>query len=124
MTKQVHYSWQEFNEAMDTIANRIKTEGHLQRIKCIYGIPRGGLVIAVKLSHMLDLPLATLAEVVAYGHTLIVDDIIDSGNTLSHIGKLAACTATIHRVPGAMFVPDIWVEERAKNAWVIYPWEV
>jgi len=124
MTKRVHYSWQNFDDAVEVIANCVKAEGHLQHVEQIYGIPRGGLVLAVKLSHRLKLPLALLEDVVAYGHTLIVDDISDSGETLGHIGKLATCTATIHMVAGTAFIPDIWVEERAKDVWIVYPWEV
>ena len=124
MTKQIHYSWQNFDDAIEVLFNRIIAEGHIHHLKRIYGVPRGGLVLAVKLSHRLDLHLATLEEVVAYGHTLVVDDISDSGNTMKHIGKMAVCTATIHIVPGTIFVPDIWVEEKVKGDWVVYPWEV
>ncbi len=124
MTKQVHYSWQSFDDAMEVIANRVRAEGYLQYIKRIYGIPRGGLVLAVKLSHKLGLPLTTLEHVIAYGQTLVVDDISDTGDSLGHIGKLAICIATIHMVPGTTFVPDIWVEERAEDTWIVYPWEV
>jgi len=124
MTKQMHYSWQDFDGAVEVIASRVKAEGHLQHLECIYGIPRGGLVLAVKLSHRLNLPLATLEEAVARGHTFVVDDISDSGETLKHISKLAACVATIHVVDGTVFRPDIWVEEIAKDVWVVYPWEV
>ena len=123
MTKQIHYSWQNFDDAVEVIANRVRAEGHLQRVKRIYGVPRGGLVLAIKLSYRLGLPLATLQEV-AYGHTLVVDDISDSGETLMRLGRLAVCTATIHAVPGTTFVPDIWVEKRDKDTWVVYPWEV
>ncbi len=124
MSKRIYYSWPNFNDAMEVIASRVRAEGHLQRIKRIYGISRGGLVMAVKLSHRLGLPLATLEDVMVYGHTLIVDDISDSGETLKRVGKLAICTATIHMVPGTVFKPDIWVEEKARDTWIVYPWEV
>lgn len=124
MTKQIHYSWQNFDDAVEVIVSHVKAERHLLYIQRIYGVPRGGLVLAVKLSHRLGLPLATLEEVVAYGHAFIVDDISDSGNTMKHISKLAVCTATIHVVSKTVCMPDIWVEQRAKDAWVVYPWEV
>ena len=51
MTK--YYSWSEFDESVDYIANQCK--------KCkfsgIYGVPRGGLCLAVALSHKLNVQL-------------------------------------------------------------------
>lgn len=46
----------------------------------IYGVPRGGLIPAVMLCHLLKLPLVTHAF---EDRTLIVDDIVDSGKTLA-----------------------------------------
>lgn len=124
MTEQIHYSWQNFNDAVEVIANRVRAAGHLQHLKHIYGVPRGGLVLAVKLSHMLNLPMTDFETLIAEGDALVVDDISDTGTTMKRMNKLAACTATIHVVPGTICMPDIWVEERAKDAWVVYPWEV
>jgi len=123
-SKRILYSWQNFNDAMEVIVNRIRAERYLLHLERIYGLPRGGLVLAVKLSYRLGLPLATLEDVVAYGQTLVVNDISDSGESMRRIGKLAVCTATLHIVSEAAFVPDIWVEARDENAWVVYPWEV
>lgn len=119
----IHYSWKDFEQAVDTIVRRLKQTEIVSQCGRVYGIPRGGLVLAVTLSHRLGMPLATLDEVVAHGDALVVDDISDTGRTLQRFGPLGACTATLHLVPGTIYVPNIWVEERAPANWVIYPWE-
>lgn len=124
MTKREHYSWRDFGEAVEIICSKLRQDGLLKEIKGIYGIPRGGLVLAVALSHKLDLPLYSLEQVIAHGHALVVDDISDSGETLKRFGRLAECTATIHLVPGTSYVPDVWAEERSIDSWMVYPWEV
>jgi GTP cyclohydrolase I len=49
--------------------------------KNIYGIPRGGVLVALELAHHLDLPLTEKPD----DFTLIVDDLIDSGETLREV---------------------------------------
>ena len=120
----VAFTWQQFDEAVNIIVESLRRKGLASKVSQIYGIPRGGLVLAVVLSHRLNLPLVRLPEdVVIEGRTLIVDDISDSGRTLERWGPLGACTATIHKVPNTVYVPDIWVFERGVDYWVVYPWE-
>lgn len=49
-----HYSWSAFGKDIETIASTL--QGY--KFDEIYGIPRGGLIIAVVLSHRLELPLS------------------------------------------------------------------
>ena len=123
MATKIFFTWTEFDYAMDVIVSSLRCEGLVSKVSQVYGIPRGGLVLAVVLSHRLGVPLASLADVVAAGNALIVDDISDSGQTLKRFGALGTVTATIHLVPGAVYVPDVWVFQRPENSWVVYPWE-
>lgn len=75
------YSWQEF----DGDIKKISAWARGQNFDSVYGIPRGGLVTAVLLSHRLNLPLKLKIEELN-GKTLIVDDISDSGKTLEKFG--------------------------------------
>ncbi len=87
----------------------------------IYGIPRGGLIVAVTLCHHLSLPLLLSNEEIGVS-TLVVDDICDSGKTL--LPFVCECvTATLHVVRTAVVYPNFFVHVR-KSDWVIYPWEV
>jgi len=114
----VKFTWQEFDEAADELASRIKTG---TKVRAIFGIPRGGLVLAVALSHRLSLPVIT-----TFGgrHTLIVDDISDTGRTLKYYQLRGYRTATIHFVQGSVCVPDYHVRIKDRSDWVVYPWEV
>ncbi|MAH51935.1 hypothetical protein CMI37_39320 [Candidatus Pacearchaeota archaeon] len=55
------------------------------KFKNIYGIPRGGMITAVLLSHRLNLPIVEKREIST--ETLIVDDIVDSGVTMNNFSK-------------------------------------
>ena len=74
-------TWDNVINYADIIGGQIdKTE-----INSIYGIARGGLVLAVLLSHRLQLPIVEKDGINL--RTLIVDDISDSGETLLEFEK-------------------------------------
>ena len=108
-------SWTQFDQAVAVLAERyaaIPMTG-------IYGVPRGGLCLAVALSHALQQPL--LSDPVA--DALIVDDVYETGRTLQ---------ALHDRCPNAHFAvwvskcPPLWwhaavVTEHSE--WLLFPWE-
>ena len=51
MTK--YFTWSEFDKSVDHIANQCK----FWKLSGIYGVPRGGLCLAVALSHKLDIKI-------------------------------------------------------------------
>ena len=51
--------WKEFNQAIEEIVRQIKEKEIQYNFDYILGIPRGGLVVAVALSHKLNLELVT-----------------------------------------------------------------
>ena len=85
----------------------------------IYGIPRGGLPIAVCLSHELDLPLLMYPT----DKSLVVDDISDTGKTLeSHKNK---AIATLYSTSWTKTKPLYFIKEKLfKSDWIVYPWEI
>ena len=72
--------WKDFDECVLSISNQCKTK----LLEGVYGFPRGGLCLAVALSHSLELPLLDEPK----NNSLIVDDIYDSGYTLEKIKHL------------------------------------
>ena len=78
-----HYvDWEEINALVFRLFHKIITNSSLfndLEIENIYGLPRGGLIPAVMLSHQLGIPMAK-GDIGP--NTLIVDDICDSGETL------------------------------------------
>jgi uncharacterized protein len=109
-------SWIDTNELVDILCEKIKFD--LPNIDSVHGIPRGGLIPAVLISHKLGLPYVS-----AVGpNTLVVDDICDSGVTLDK--GPGVYTAVLHYKPHtSCFKPNIWSEIHEGNEWVIYPWE-
>ena len=55
MSKKVYISWEGYDSYIDSITNWVKTSD--LNLGAVYGLPRGGLPIAVSLSHRLHLPL-------------------------------------------------------------------
>jgi len=118
-------TWEMFDQACKTLSEVIKVK--FPNIKYIYGVPRGGLPLAVKLSHLLDLKLITEElDLDVFDNVLIVDDISDSGTTLSDIitnidGKTPI--VCIFKRETTELGPDL-VFETIKDEWIQFPWEV
>ena len=112
MTK--YFTWSEFDKSVDYIANQCK----FRKISGIYGIPRGGLCLAVALSHKLDLQIIKKPS----KNSLIVDDVFETGITLSkfkHIEGASFFVLVSKKKP-------IWwnaVIFSHKKEWVVFPWE-
>jgi len=100
---------------MRTIADKIDKK----KIRNIYGIPRGGLVPAVYLSHLLGLPIVIEPT---GKETLVVDDICDTGKTLGAYQHFGYTTATLYYHKQSPVEPNIWIYEK-KDQWIQFPWE-
>ena len=109
-----YFTWSEFDKSVDHIANKCK----FSEFSGIYGIPRGGLCLAVALSHKLKINLISQP----IKNSLIVDDVYETGITLS----------TFKDIEGAMFYvlfskiePTWWntVFMSEKREWIVFPWE-
>ncbi|MBW3073011.1 phosphoribosyltransferase [Prochlorococcus marinus str. MU1404] len=109
-----YFTWSDFDESVEHIANKCK----LLEFSGIYGVPRGGLCLAVALSHKLKINL--ISEPIK--NSLIVDDIYETGITLN----------TLKDIEGATFFvlfskvqPKWWntVHISEKKEWIVFPWE-
>ena len=117
MIKVLDYD--EFVTACKYIAKTIR-KNYMDKIDNIFGVPRGGLVLAVYLSHALDLPIVTEVK---NARTLVVDDIADTGETLKKFNEFDyGITATIYYHEQSIVEPDIWVYEK-RDKWIQFPWE-
>lgn len=97
-------------------------EGVRPLIKNIYGVPRGGLVVAVMLSHKLDIPLIMIESHIG-PQTLVIDDICDSGATLNALVKKKKCFATATLSVNTETPRDPVYFAFKESLWIIYPWE-
>ena len=62
-----YFTWEEFDKSVESIANKCKS----LEFSGIYGVPRGGLCLAVALSHKLKINLISKPK----KNSLIVDDV-------------------------------------------------
>lgn len=84
----------------------------------VYGVPRGGLVLAVMLSYKCNIPLL---QAPCEG-CVVIDDIADTGTTLEHYKEKGYYIATMFYHKQSKVVPDFWKHEK-QNEWIIFPWE-
>lgn len=117
---KTYLNWDEIERLTDILSIKIKLSH--PDVSSIMGLPRGGLIPAVILSHKLDIPLVfTPTE-----NTLIVDDICDSGETFVKIYMQYPHLkfACLHFKPHvSIFNPTIYAQE-VGDEWLYYPWEL
>ena len=94
----------------------------------ITGVPRGGLIPAVLMSHKFNIPFIGLeAAKTLPGELkkkiLVIDDIADSGNTLAQIERHNFQTATLARRYSATFTPSMVGQDVRDDHWLVFPWE-
>ena len=87
------------------------------RFDGVYGIPAGGLVLAVYLHYRLKLPLLLAPT----ENTLVVDDIVDTGFTMSHYISKGNFTVALFSKEGGRWKPNIWLREKS-DKWICFPW--
>ena len=109
-----YFNWSEFDKSVEHIASKCK----FLEFSGIYGVPRGGLCLAVALSHKLRINLISKP----IKNSLIVDDVYETGITLN----------AFKDIEGAMFFvlfskiePEWWntVHISKKDEWIVFPWE-
>tara|TARA_B100000579_G_scaffold338971_1_gene290323 strand:+ start:146 stop:532 length:387 start_codon:yes stop_codon:yes gene_type:complete len=107
-------SWIEFDNCVCSISKKCKNKS----FEGVYGIPRGGLCLAVALSHSLELPLLSEPK----NNSLLIDDIYDSGNTLE---KMRNIKGSETHVWVSKKNPTWWNAYKyiKDNDWIIFPWE-
>ena len=113
---KIYLSWDDLEDLVDKLCEKIITE--LPNIDLVHGIPRGGLIPAVMVSHKLGLPFVKAI----LPNTLVIDDIADSGVTLKNI--VGCYTAVLHYKPHTSCVkPNIYAKKHDGDEWIIYPFE-
>lgn len=109
--------WRQFDADVKKIAGRILKTG--KKFDGVWGPPRGGLPLAVCLSHRLNIPFLSKPK---GKNTLIVDDIADTGKTLKKFADKGHFIATWFYHKQSKVVPQVWIREK-KDDWIVFPWE-
>ena len=115
-SNKISVSWWDMVDLIKDLAEKIPFEVPLA--DSIYGIPRGGMIPAVWLSHETGLPLVqTIGK-----NTLVVDDMTDSGVTMEKMpGQWTA--VLFHKPHTSCFTPNVYSKLHEGDEWLVFPWE-
>jgi hypoxanthine phosphoribosyltransferase len=153
----INYSWQELNQDVDSLYTQINDDYWKPQV--VVGLIRGGCIPGVMLSHKFGVPFEALHwskrdfSNQGFGHFiehickhairnnerfLIVDDIIDSGETVSDLMHYATKMASVKYWNHYIKFATLWqntdcstqasfwareIERSKDDRWVIFPWE-
>jgi uncharacterized protein len=125
MAEKKLYDWDWIEEQIDKIGEKLEA---FEKPQFITGVPRGGLIPAVLMSHKFDIPYIGLEAAKTLPgdlkkKILVIDDIADSGNTLAQIQRHNFRTATLARRYSSSFTPTITGTDILDDHWLVFPWE-
>ena len=116
-------SWNQFERGVKHLLEALHEFEDLygQRFVNVYGIPRGGMCLATKLSYLLGRPLL-MDDAQITNDTLIVDDCTNTGKTLRPFQDRKLKTLTfVHKPNVSGMTPTFYCF--TTNATINFPWE-
>tara|TARA_B100000683_G_scaffold127101_1_gene124707 strand:- start:2360 stop:2782 length:423 start_codon:yes stop_codon:yes gene_type:complete len=125
MTKDKYFlGWKWVDEQLNEIGDRL--EG--VEVEFVSGIPRGGLIPAVMMSHAfgfkyISYTSAKLLPSDLRKKTLVIDDIADTGHTLKEAVELKFITSTLAMRVGSIATPRLYGQLITDQRWLVFPWE-
>lgn len=115
MSQKTYLTWNDIEEFITWLIKQITNDN--KHYTGIYGIPKGGTIIATILSYRLKLPLLAAP----CNGCLIVDEISATGTTLKpYINRYDI--ATMHYFYKSEIKP-LYYYKKVIDEWIIYPWE-
>ena len=107
-------NWNEFNSCINSITNSCRGN----QFSGVYGFPRGGLCLAVALSHSMNI---TFLDELRPG-CLVVDDVYETGKTMSKVLDIPNTTTFVWYSKAK---PKWWnsIKRASPNDWLVFPWE-
>jgi len=142
-----YISWPEYGNLAEALAEKVRAKGN--KYDLVVGIARGGIPVAMVVSDHLNVKvdfvnvksysdigkrtppkiLSTLTEAIQGEDILLVDDLVDQGDTLTLMkGYLSEQkprtveTAVLFKKPWSKTQPDYFLEEVSE--WVVFPFEL
>jgi hypothetical protein len=101
----IKVGFDEFERRCRVLAKKIKK---IKGVKSLYGIPRGGLAIVLRVSHLTGLPITFNPNKKT---TVILDDCIDSGATKQKFKDFKHFFVLIDK------------QKEKISEWIVYWWE-
>ena len=141
--KSFPVSWEELHRNSKALAWRLS---EMKPYKGIIAVTRGGLVPAAIVARELDIRLIDTVCVLSYNHKtkgdvnilkgaieagkgedwLIVDDLVDTGETIKAIRSSLpnAHYATVYAKPSGREQVDTFITEVSQDTWIYFPWDM
>lgn len=144
--KRFLVSWDQFHRDCKALAWRLVEKS--DNWKGIIGITRGGLIPAGIVARELDIKVVETIGISSYDDKLqrelrilkniaadlvgdgegwlVIDDLVDSGNTAKIIRKMLpkAHLATVYAKPAGEPLVDTYVTWVSQDTWIYFPWDV
>ncbi len=142
-----YISWSEYGNLAEALAEKVRATG--KSFDLVIGIARGGIPVAMVVSDHLNVKvdiinvksyndigkrttpriLSTLTEGVGGKHILVVDDLVDQGDTMAFVKHYLSEqeprdmeTAVLFKKPWSKTEPDYYLE--SVDEWVVFPFEL
>jgi uncharacterized protein len=142
-----YISWSEYGNLAAALAEKVRANG--KHYDLVVGIARGGIPVAMAVSDHLNVKidfvnvksytdfgkrtvpriLSTLTEDIEGKDILLVDDLVDQGDTLTSMKKYLGDqeprtidTAVMFKKPWSKAEPDYFLE--SVTEWVVFPFEL
>ena len=142
-----YISWSEYGNLAEALAEKVRANG--KRYDLVVGIARGGIPVAMVVSDHLNVKidfvnvksyndigkrtapriLSTLTEGIEGKDVLLVDDLVDQGDTMEFMERYlndqkpkSLETAVMFRKPWSRVEPDYYLESLSE--WVVFPFEL
>jgi len=124
--------WNEYHGYIDQLANQIKEIVKGSMYRHLFGADADSLIVAVHLSHRLNVPVVTDISLLVYllnmgvseHDTLLVSNVVHTGKTFEDVMKQCNCdldTAVLFKDSKCNFQPTYFVDIPEK--YIIFPWE-
>ena len=142
-----YISWSEYGNLAESLAEKVAAAG--KRFDLVVGIARGGIPVSMVVADHLDVKVdfinvksyndigkrtpprivSTLTEGIGGKKVLVVDDLVDQGDTLAFVKKHLSVqepealeTAVLFKKPWSKTEPDYWLENVSE--WIVFPFEL
>lgn len=121
---KIYLSWKWVDEQINTIGDKLENVD----IEFVSGIPRGGLIPAVMMSHVFGIKYISYSSAKMLpkdlrNKTVVVDDIADTGVTLKEADEIGFITATLSMRSTSLTAPRYFGEFITGDEWLVFPWE-
>ncbi|MGD1054652.1 MAG: phosphoribosyltransferase family protein [Nitrososphaerales archaeon] len=142
-----YIGWVEYGNLTEALAEKVSSSG--KTFDLVIGVARGGIPVAMVVSDRLGVKidtitvksyrdiaergsvriLSTLTEDIKGERVLLVDDLVDQGDTMSGVkgflskkGAKVVKTAVLFKKPWSKTHPDYFLETTRK--WIVFPFEL